>query len=312
MNYSWRPLLAFTLLAVSVHGYSELPPVAPQTEKMEPRVAKPGTVIKVSGKALDRDHVDEVYLTDHRFDMKVKVLDQASDHLTIRVPPFAKPGRLQLLLLTAGNRPVYLEQPLFVQIEGDEEIAAPPPTVEISQKSKPTVEVASSGTSIPVPAAGAPPSPATTSGVERSIVPLRPEPLASTPPNSSAPPKETQASAASAIVAPQAVQTVPSVPAVAKPASQLNPASVPAQIVRRTRVTYPPAAQSQRVEGVVELIAVIRADGRVKEVKVLKGNPYLAGAAISSVREWLYEPAYVQGQPVESEVSVVLNFKRPQ
>src|SRR5882724_7633444 len=121
MNYSLRSVLQLSLLALTAYGLNDAAPVAPQTERMEPRVGKPGTVIKISGKSLDRAHVDEVYLTDHRFDMKVKVLEQSESHLTVRIPPFAKPGRLQLLLLTAGSRPVYLEQPLFLQVEADEE-----------------------------------------------------------------------------------------------------------------------------------------------------------------------------------------------
>ena len=88
--------------------------------------------------------------------------------------------------------------------------------------------------------------------------------------------------------------------------------TIPAQIVRRTRVAYPTGAAPQRIEGIVELSVVVRADGKVKEVRVVKGNPYLGGVAAQSVKEWLYEPAYFRGKPVESEVPVIVNFRRPQ
>ncbi len=293
MNYLMRNILHLSLLALSAYGFSDPGTLAPQTEKMEPRVGRPGTIIKITGKALGKNHVDEVYLTDHRFDMKVKVLDQSETQITVRVPPFVKPGRLQLLLLTAGSRPVYLEQPWFLQVESDEEI---PPPAEISQKSKPTVEVAATGTSIPVPMAGAPPSPATSPSLEKSIVPLKAvEPAKLVGP-------ETQATPGAPAPAPV---TVP------QTASGVNPANIPAQIVRRTRVTYPASAAAQKIEGTVELVAIVRIDGRVKEIRIVKGNPFLVGAAINSVRDWLYEPAYLQGKPVESEVPVTLNFKRP-
>ena len=55
--------------------------------------------------------MDEVYLTDHTFDMKVKVLDQTDDSIEFRIPPFVKPGRLQLVVKTAGKEPLLLEQP---------------------------------------------------------------------------------------------------------------------------------------------------------------------------------------------------------
>lgn len=91
--------------------------LSPQALRMEPRVAKPGTVITISGISLGKDAVDEVYLTDHRFDLKVKVLEQSGDKIKIRVPPFVKAGRQQLLILTRGKTPIFLEQPVWVQVE---------------------------------------------------------------------------------------------------------------------------------------------------------------------------------------------------
>jgi hypothetical protein len=61
--------------------------------------------------------VDEVYLSDHTFDMKVKVLDQADDSIEFRIPPFAKPGRLQLVVKTAGKEPLIMEQPVYITVE---------------------------------------------------------------------------------------------------------------------------------------------------------------------------------------------------
>jgi hypothetical protein len=90
---------------------------APQASKMEPKIAKPGATLTVTGVSLAKPEVEEVYLTDHRFDMKVKVLEQTATGLKIRIPPFAKPGRLQLLLLTGGDSPKYLEQPVYVLVE---------------------------------------------------------------------------------------------------------------------------------------------------------------------------------------------------
>jgi hypothetical protein len=84
---------------------------------MSPKNAKPGEVLEISGVSLGPNKIDEVYLTDHKFDMKVKVVEQKGDLIRFRVPPFAKPGRMQLLLLTKGDRPLFLEQPAYVVIE---------------------------------------------------------------------------------------------------------------------------------------------------------------------------------------------------
>ena len=97
--------------------------MSPEASRMEPRIVKPGMIVTITGVALGQSKVDEVYLTDHRFDLKVKVLEQSETSMKIRVPPFVKAGRQQLLILSKGKDPAYLEQPVFVLVELDEDIA---------------------------------------------------------------------------------------------------------------------------------------------------------------------------------------------
>ena len=52
------------------------------------------------------------------------------------------------------------------------------------------------------------------------------------------------------------------------------------------RPVYPPIAQSARVQGVVIIEATIGTDGRVKEAKVLRGQPLLDQAALDAVKQW--------------------------
>jgi hypothetical protein len=100
--------------------------------RVEPDSGKTGSVLKVQGVFLGKTQVDEVYLSDHTFDMKVKVLDQTEDFIEFRIPPFAKPGRLQLVVKTAGKEPIILEQPVYITVEEPKETlqataTAPPP-----------------------------------------------------------------------------------------------------------------------------------------------------------------------------------------
>jgi hypothetical protein len=89
--------------------------------KVLPENGQIGSVLRIQGVYLGKAHVDEVYLTDHTFDMKVKVLDQTEDSIEFRVPPFVKPGRLQLLVKTAGKEPFLLEQPVYINIDEPKE-----------------------------------------------------------------------------------------------------------------------------------------------------------------------------------------------
>jgi hypothetical protein len=85
--------------------------------KVQPEIGRIGSVLRVDGVSLGRTKVDEVYLSDQTFDLKVKVLNQTDGFIEFRIPPFVKPGRLQLVLKTAGQEPLVLEQPVYVTVE---------------------------------------------------------------------------------------------------------------------------------------------------------------------------------------------------
>jgi hypothetical protein len=111
-------LLVLALSPACFAQQSAAPPeAAPQMDSLSVKTAKPGDVIDIVGVGLSGSKIDEVYLTDHKFDMRVKLLEQKETLIRFRVPPFAKPGRMQILALTKGDDPKLLEQPLYILIE---------------------------------------------------------------------------------------------------------------------------------------------------------------------------------------------------
>ena len=112
-----RSLMLVATLLSALSCFADGVDDAPQMNAISPKIAKPGDTLEVTGVGLDESKVDEVYLTDHKFDMRVKVLDQNDKLIKLRVPPFAKAGRMQLLVLTKGEEPKLLEQPVYVLIE---------------------------------------------------------------------------------------------------------------------------------------------------------------------------------------------------
>jgi hypothetical protein len=94
---------------------------APQMTRVQPENGAIGAVLRVHGVSLGKTKVDEVYLTDHTMDMKVKVLAQTDDSIEFRIPPSVKPGRLQLLVKTSGKTAVLLEQPVFITVDEQKE-----------------------------------------------------------------------------------------------------------------------------------------------------------------------------------------------
>jgi protein TonB len=66
-----------------------------------------------------------------------------------------------------------------------------------------------------------------------------------------------------------------------------------------------------RVEGSVELMATISKTGDITHVKVLSGNSQLSRAATDAVKQWKYKPYLLNGEPVEIQTQVTINFKLP-
>jgi protein TonB len=72
---------------------------------------------------------------------------------------------------------------------------------------------------------------------------------------------------------------------------------------------YPVLASQARVQGVVKLSAVIGKDGHVEDLKVISGHPLLISSALDAVRQWLYQPTILNGNPVEVQTEVDVTFQ---
>ncbi|MEP0775354.1 MAG: M56 family metallopeptidase [Acidobacteriota bacterium] len=72
---------------------------------------------------------------------------------------------------------------------------------------------------------------------------------------------------------------------------------------------YPLEARRERVVGVVILDVIIDEQGRPADIKVLRGLPFgLTEAAVEAVRQWRWEPATMEGQPVPVILTVTIRF----
>jgi protein TonB len=74
---------------------------------------------------------------------------------------------------------------------------------------------------------------------------------------------------------------------------------------------YPPIARAAAVQGQVVLSALIGKDGRVIKVRVVDGSALLAQAALDAVKQWRYRPSYMNGEPIEIERKVTVDFSLP-
>jgi protein TonB len=82
-------------------------------------------------------------------------------------------------------------------------------------------------------------------------------------------------------------------------------------LVKKAQPTYPPSALRMRIEGAVQLMATISKNGNISAVKILSGDPQLARTAVDAVKQWKYKPYLLNGEPVEIQTQVTVNFKLP-
>jgi protein TonB len=82
-----------------------------------------------------------------------------------------------------------------------------------------------------------------------------------------------------------------------------------ARLIHQVEPLYPPLARQMRVSGVVELIGISGTDGRIRELKLRSGSPLLAHAAIEAVRQWVYEPTLLDGEPMELVATISVIFR---
>jgi protein TonB len=81
-----------------------------------------------------------------------------------------------------------------------------------------------------------------------------------------------------------------------------------AMIMNKTPPVYPQLAKSARVSGVVHLAAVISKDGTIQELHSLGGPALLIQAAMDAVKTWRYKPTMLNGEPVQVETTIDVNF----
>jgi periplasmic protein TonB len=78
--------------------------------------------------------------------------------------------------------------------------------------------------------------------------------------------------------------------------------------IRDSKPVYPPLARQARIQGTVVLQALISKTGDIENLQLISGHPMLAPAAIEAVKQWKYKPYLLNGEPVEVETQVQVNF----
>ncbi|MDQ6705085.1 MAG: energy transducer TonB [Acidobacteriota bacterium] len=99
-------------------------------------------------------------------------------------------------------------------------------------------------------------------------------------------------------------------PAKPKPVQAIRVASVVqgAKLIHEVKPLYPPLAKAARISGTVRIRAVIGRDGTIRDLQLISGPPLLVEAALNAVKQLVYKPTLLNGEPVEVITQIDVNY----
>ncbi len=80
--------------------------------------------------------------------------------------------------------------------------------------------------------------------------------------------------------------------------------AIAGSVLSRVLPTFPPKTNCLHVNGVVTMLATIGEDGHVKSVEVISGALVMRQPNVEAVRQWIYRPFQLHGQPVEVQTTI--------
>jgi TonB family protein len=83
-----------------------------------------------------------------------------------------------------------------------------------------------------------------------------------------------------------------------------------ARLLVRVEPIYPHIAKITGIQGQVKLHAIIARDGTIQSLNAISGHPLLVHAALDAVGQWRYRPYVLNGEAVEVETFITVNFRR--
>jgi TonB family protein len=79
-------------------------------------------------------------------------------------------------------------------------------------------------------------------------------------------------------------------------------------LIQQVDPVYPPLARQARIQGLVRFNVIVGNDGHIRNIALINGHPLLVPAAQEAVKQWVYRPTLLNGDPVEVATTVDVNF----
>jgi TonB family protein len=81
-----------------------------------------------------------------------------------------------------------------------------------------------------------------------------------------------------------------------------------ANLIKKVTPVYPPLAKQARIQGTVRFTVIIGKQGGIENIQLISGHPLLVPSATEAVKQWVYKPTLLNGEPVEVVTQIDVNF----
>ena len=92
-------------------------------------------------------------------------------------------------------------------------------------------------------------------------------------------------------------------------AKKITRAEALSAVALKVQPAYPAVAKQLKIQGVVELEAMVAEDGTVTKVDIRSGNAMLTGPAAQAVKQWKFKPFSEEGKPIRVVAPIEIDFK---
>ena len=110
-------LLCLSFAAAFASAADEPYHPVPMIKAVEPDSVKVGDILTATGSHLGQNTVGGLFMIQGEKTIEVKISKQTEEAVTFAVPASVKPGRYQLMVLTKGTNPQFLEEPVYFTVE---------------------------------------------------------------------------------------------------------------------------------------------------------------------------------------------------
>jgi periplasmic protein TonB len=83
----------------------------------------------------------------------------------------------------------------------------------------------------------------------------------------------------------------------------------PPRAIVKTHPEYPTLARQARIQGQIQIDAILDEQGNVVDMKIVSGPALLQQAALDALKKWKYEPTYLNDRPISVELIVTITFQ---